>query len=717
MCSSKFKALLLALALALPIGAQAQSQTSVTGTVIGSDGIPWVGGSITATIVSAGGTSFSLTPCSSGAGCPVAPTTSPTGIAAGGTYSMSPWRNGSILPSGTTYTFTATINGLITPVGTGSQTCTVSGVTLSSASQTVNLSNCPPLTNITGFVGPVFNVLGYGAKNDGRTCTVTTNSTITITGAGSNPCKFVPADVGRIAWVVNPAPSPATLACGTTSTPQTITTQTGTTATLSAACSQTLTGTGVAYIGTDSLKGFQSACNAMIAANGGSIYAPAGIYTVGRFTATTPLCLVPSSVTGGVGFFGAGLNITTVYPAPWYQEYSLGLMLSFQNLSPVAVSGFTFDGYHIAVSGSPIAGIFTVNAFTADKIAEQNFDRGQSAEIQLADSTVGPLRTPFVESIRDSLLCPDPNKANLTVTVANGEGQLTTLDNDYICAGNVGVSDQQGDVNVLGGTIILNSPIGTINQAIATSGPSTRPVRINMSDTLICSNGLSTGGGGLFSLIDTNSAGGNVYVTLNHIAIDSPLCPAAGTNVSDVSANFSNDFIRIENSVLNAHGAGYVFTSDGGSGGFIFDTGGNIVPSVGSGFVNPGSGVQIFGSPSATGTLLAATNITPSTGWGTTGAAGNGVSAVSGDARVEGFTITAAGTPTANPTIAIVFPVTASVNSGFWQVPNCSAQQIGGTGILSDVSQSTLPTQAGVTLTWQGTPAAGSTYIFSVICQ
>ena len=49
----------------------------------------------------------------------------------------------SILPAGTTYTFTATINGLAPAVGTGPQTCTVTGVTVAGATQTVNLIELP----------------------------------------------------------------------------------------------------------------------------------------------------------------------------------------------------------------------------------------------------------------------------------------------------------------------------------------------------------------------------------------------------------------------------------------------------------------------------------------------------------------------------------------------------------------------------------------------
>ena len=126
------------------------------------------------------------------------------------------------------------------------------------------------------------------------------------------------------------------------------------------------------------------------------------------------------------------------------------------------------------------------------------------------------------------------------------------------------------------------------------------------------------------------------------------------------------------------------------------------------------------GAPSGTFTVTrsesilgaqAATNITPSTGWGTTGAAGNGVSAASGTSLSERFTITAAGTPTANPTVAITFPV------AFWAAPQCTAQQIGGTGAIQALTTGATESTTGVTLTWHGTAVAASTYIIQVNCR
>jgi hypothetical protein len=74
-------------------------------------------------------------------------------------------------------------------------------------------------------------------------------------------------------------------------------------------------------------------------------------------------------------------------------------------------------------------------------------------------------------------------------------------------------------------------------------------------------------------------------------------------------------------------------------------------------------------------------------------AAGNGVSAVSGDARRFQFTVTTAGTPGANPTM------------------------VGGTGAIQPLTISTAATTSGVTLTWNGTPVAAKTYIFNCISE
>ncbi len=94
------------------------------------------------------------------------------------------------------------------------------------------------------------------------------------------------------------------------------------------------------------------------------------------------------------------------------------------------------------------------------------------------------------------------------------------------------------------------------------------------------------------------------------------------------------------------------------------------------------------------------------TGWGT----GAAVSAVGGYDNTERFTITAGTTPSNNPTIVVTFPDT-------WPVtPICSIAQIGGTGVIADLTTGTETTTSTGTLTWLATPTNTSTYIFKLSC-
>jgi hypothetical protein len=123
------------------------------------------------------------------------------------------------------------------------------------------------------------------------------------------------------------------------------------------------------------------------------------------------------------------------------------------------------------------------------------------------------------------------------------------------------------------------------------------------------------------------------------------------------------------------------------------------------------TGGVVVGSASSAGTAQTAANITASTGWGTSGAAGNGISAVSGGSHRAQFTITAAGTPGSDPNVALTFPVPFAV------APFCQAQQVGGTGSVGAFTSGTTTTTSTGPFTWWGTPAAGSTYIVLVTCE
>jgi hypothetical protein len=142
-----------ALALLLSPSLAAQTQTLVTGTVVGADGVPWATGLMTSTLISPGGPAPSVTPCNNPtAGCQIQNPLPPTTLATGGVIQgVNLWPNANILPAGTTYTFTVTVSpGVAPPFGTGPQSCTISGVTISGAAQSLtanfNAASCPALT-------------------------------------------------------------------------------------------------------------------------------------------------------------------------------------------------------------------------------------------------------------------------------------------------------------------------------------------------------------------------------------------------------------------------------------------------------------------------------------------------------------------------------------------------------------------------------------------
>jgi hypothetical protein len=76
------------------------------------------------------------------------------------------------------------------------------------------------------------------------------------------------------------------------------------------------------------------------------------------------------------------------------------------------------------------------------------------------------------------------------------------------------------------------------------------------------------------------------------------------------------------------------------------------------------------------------------------------------------FTITAAGVPGLNPTVAVVFPVP------FLVAPICSSSIDGSIGSLTSGSLTTSAiTSTGLTLTASGTPTAAQTYQIQVGCK
>ena len=143
-------AALLGLSLLLLAGVptSAQTLTAVTGTVTDPAGLPYAGATLQAILISPGGPSPSLTPCTNNvSGCPIQQEVPPTTLGPDGSFSLTLWANASILPASTSYSFTVTLSpGAPLPVGTGPQSFTVTGVTIAGASQSLSgtLSNSAP---------------------------------------------------------------------------------------------------------------------------------------------------------------------------------------------------------------------------------------------------------------------------------------------------------------------------------------------------------------------------------------------------------------------------------------------------------------------------------------------------------------------------------------------------------------------------------------------
>lgn len=699
-------ALLLAIAVLLPTSAKAQTYTAVSGTVLDPNGLPYSGALITFSLTAHSGQA-TITPCVVSP-CPVhVPGTAQAD--ATGKFTVTLLANGSMLPAGIQWTIGVTEPGVPLPWGTGPQqftyTFTASG---SSMDLSAAMSALAPALTQQGYQpppgpypGPVFPIGLYGAKADMRTCTVSvTNTSHTLTAAGANPCAFQTTDVTKISWVMNS--SSGTPLCGKTAL-TTITAQTGSTATISTACTGTLATTAIAYIGTDNWTPINKACAAVATNNKGTVYAAYGNYAFGgNGTSATLMCNIPNTVTGSVGFVGDGQQSTIFFPAPWIKAPASGtaFLFGFENDAPAYLSQWQLNGYDLTSKGGSLDFLVDVQQPFIDSISLQQLNWASGALLGFDPQSAQPLST----HIDYSTFCISTAlglSAPFSISLGNGyQGETVHIEmrGNTVCGGaQEGLNIEAGTgstVNIYGGYFYANND--AFPDLIYIKSDVSGPNQVQIFGSTICSNGFSPN----VAMIENDA-----QAVLEGLNFDGNGCPAAGPNVTDI-LNDSGATLRLSGSTMAANGTGYNISNAGS----LFDDCGNFAAGGTGPLTNTGG---LFGSCSATGTLQTASNITPSTGWGTSGAAGNGVSAVSGDSHAEYFTVTAAGTPTANPKIAIVFP------TSFWQAAHCQANEISSTGTngFSDTIQSTLPTATGVTLTWEGTPVSGSTYTFVLMCQ
>ncbi len=220
--------------------------------------------------------------------------------------------------------------------------------------------------------------------------------------------------------------------------------------------------------------------------------------------------------------------------------------------------------------------------------------------------------------------------------------------------------------------------------------------------------------GGIIGAGNGSSGSGIVGVSNNSCDVDLDGIRfqtfGSSTNATDISASSpgSNAPVTVVRALfgLATNGSGHIYTDNSTATALLVDNCGNqfgTTPAVSV------SGA-IHGSCSNT-TLLAASNVTASTGWGTSGAAGNGISFVNGNSSKGTFAITAAGTPTANPTVTVAFPqnflATPFVCTGFIETG-------GGAPATLIVNSSSA---SSVTFKYSGTPVATTVYGIQFYCD
>ncbi len=526
-----------------------------------------------------------------------------------------------------------------------------------------NLGGCG--VTATSNVVAAINVKSYGAKVDGRTSLDgVLNTTTTVTSA---TLSCTSADIGKLIFTVNGL-SLAKLS-------STVASCSGASFIANAAATASESGD-ILVICSDDTTALQNAWAAALAASE-PLQLASGISCVTSEPFDLPNAVNPYPANQAYIVQGYGLQASIIGIAPSFSFASVtqghGAIFSnaqvqcgyenngAHNFSIVTARDFTVTGFKFNFPGWPNTtgalygicdvrrvGVFAIQSTGAVGIMNSGTEsRVEGANVQ------GLAGTDILESNSTSV--------NLVDNILAYSGTGLTISgctlNPCIVRGGLITGNTTAALNVSTGSVV--NVYGT---RFGGAGATTKLI-VNDGTSTTKLFGVQLGQGATGAIGISNLSGGSVYAT----GISWTISSGTPTEVNN-AGNF-------------------------------FDLGGNNLTGP---ITNSGAW---YGSASITGTAQVSGNITP-TGWGT----GAAVSSVSGDSRAEQFTVTAGTSPSANPTLAIIFATSFSV------APVCTVQQIGGTGIVSDVTQSTLPTTTGVTLTWQATPTSAATYIFSVRC-
>lgn len=504
----------------------------------------------------------------------------------------------------------------------------------------------------------VINAASFGVKANGQfVYDAVSNSTHTITSASAN---FTAADIGKIVFGIDSSGNP-------TSPPQGVITSINNAHSIQVSVAANASNTAVSLgWGTDDSAACANAWNAAVAAET-LLILPAGYIFVQspQFNITT---LQSQSLTKALGINSTGFS--TIVPTP---------------------------NFNFALAPFPTSGLFcnwgsgNVDMFPNNFILSNFGVYGGNQSLSGNASTNSILN--LQQAILDNIwVWSYGNKANsLTGVTLNGPVQAKLLAVDGAGGTGISIEGTAGQFVILSdGTYSTNCNIclvvnsgAQLNSYGSLWGPSASNPVVSVSSGGILNmfgDYFFLGGFGFSNARSLDTTG-----TVNLI----------GCNITN-SVNQYGIVVRAGSITTVSH---TTFNLTAANAAVLLLASANLI------FNDDGTNTYVAGTVPG----LAAANITPSTGWGTSGAAGNGVSAVSGDVRRFQFTITAAGTPTPNPTIVIALPWTLP------RTPFFIVQQVGGTGLVNPLTISTAATTTGMTLTWSGTPISGSTYIITCV--
>jgi hypothetical protein len=181
-------ALLIVIA-AISFPAAAQTITTVTGTVLDPNGVPYTQGTILPQFVNVSG---GATPTITATGAPIIPQNTPTQLSSTGTFSVNLVANGSITPGSTTWKFlicSAPLAGLPDPSLTGPQCFTTAGITIAGASQSIttniNSANPPAIVIVPPTPQVVEQTCSTTKASNVITCPDSTLHNLMVSGNGS----------------------------------------------------------------------------------------------------------------------------------------------------------------------------------------------------------------------------------------------------------------------------------------------------------------------------------------------------------------------------------------------------------------------------------------------------------------------------------------------------------------------------------------------------